>query len=79
MPTSNPLQLLANAINARQNPMALMQQMAAGDPRVAQVVEMIKGKSPQQLQQIATNMAQERGISINDLMRQLGINNASYR
>ena len=76
---NNPLARLVNALNARQNPMAMIQQMAANDPQMAQFLNMVQGKSPGQLRQIAENMARERNVSINDVIRSLGINNASYK
>lgn len=76
---NDPMGMLVNAINAGQNPMAALQMMAGLNPQLAQAVQMLQGKSPAQLQQMAQNMARERGISINDLIRQLGINNTSYK
>lgn len=76
---NNPLAQLVSALNARQNPMAMIQQMAANDPQMSQFLNMVQGKSPGQLRQIAENMARERNISINDVIRSLGINNASYK
>ena len=53
-----------------QNPMQLMQRMAMNDPRAAQAMQIIRGKSPQELQKIAQNMARERNIDLNELRRQ---------
>ncbi|MFR5024750.1 MAG: hypothetical protein ACLTC3_00405 [Evtepia gabavorous] len=53
--------------------------MAGQNPQVAQALKMIQGKNPQQLKTMAENMAKERGVSINDIARQLGINNPSNR
>ena len=78
-PQNNPLLMLVQAVNSGQNPMALAQQMARQNPQIAQAVQLMQGKSPQQLQMMAQNMAKERGIDINEMIRQLGINNASMR
>lgn len=75
----NPVMMLVQAMNGGGNPMAVIQQMARNDSQIAQAYQMMAGKSPQQLQQMAQNMANERGIDLNMMMRQLGINNASYR
>ena len=61
-------------LNAGQNPSEILKQAASRDPRMAQAMQMINGKSPQQLEQIARNMARERGIDLPALARQLGIN-----
>ena len=78
-PQNNPLMMLVQAMNSGQNPRALMQQMARQNPQIAQAMQLMQGKSPQQLQMMAQNMAKERGIDINEMIRQLGINNASMR
>ena len=66
-------------VNMGQNPMGYLQRMAQNDPQVNQFMKMVNGKSPQQLRQMAENMAKERNISINDVIRQLGIATPSGR
>lgn len=56
------------------NPMALMQQMAGQNPMAAQAMRMINGKNQQQLRQIASNMARERGMSLEQVAQNLGLN-----
>ena len=77
-PMNNPVFALVQAMQQGRNPMALMQSMARQNPQVAQALQMMQGKSPQQLQSMAQNMARERGIDLNQMLRDLGINNASY-
>ena len=76
---NNPIMMLVQAMNSGGNPMALLQQMAPQHPQAFQALQMMQGKNPQQLEQMAKGMAQERGIDINQMIRQLGINNASFR
>ena len=76
---NNPVDMLVQAMNNGGNPMALMQQMAMQNPQLAQAMILMQGKSPQQLETMVRNMAGERGIDINEMIRQLGINNASRR
>ena len=73
-PMNNPVMMLVQAMQRGGNPMVLLQQMAGNDPQVAQMMQMIQGKSPQQLQMMANNMARERGVDINQMLRNLGIN-----
>lgn len=76
MPTgSNPLALLIQAAQHGNDPRAMIRQMAQQNPQVAQAYRLIDGKSPQQLQTIAQNMARERGIDLNQLVQNLGLNN----
>lgn len=79
MPMNNPMMAMIQMMRAGRNPMQLLQQMAGQNPQAAQAMRLIQGKNPQQLQQIAENMAKERGISIDDLVRQLGVTIPSSR
>lgn len=73
MMMNNPVMILLNAARNGGNPMQLMQQMAMQDPRIAQARQMMQGKSPQQLRQMAENMARERGTDLQSVARSLGI------
>lgn len=73
MMPNNPMAMLMNAVRGGGNPTALIEQMAVSNPQVKQAMDMMKGKNPQQLRAMAENMAAERGVSINDVARQLGI------
>lgn len=77
----NPLNMLGNghpliqmmqAMQAGGNPMAIMQQLAGGNPVMAQGMRMLQGKSSQQLEQMARNMAKERGIDMDDMLHTFG-------
>lgn len=71
--TTNPLNMMMNAMRVGANPMNILQHMAGQNPQMRQFMQMINGKSPDQLKQMAENMARERGVSLNDVARQLGI------
>ena len=55
------------------NPMMMLQQMMGSDPRAEQAMKMIGGKSPAQLRQMAQNMAQQRGMSLEQIAGQFGL------
>lgn len=55
------------------NPMALMSQMAGSNPQIAQAMQMLQGKSPQQIQQMVQTMANEQNIDLNKLAQQFGL------
>lgn len=60
-----------------QNPQAVMAQMFGNNPNYQRAMQMIQGKSPQELQQVAVNLAGQRGISreqMQQMMSQFGIN-----
>lgn len=69
---NNPMQLLGMLQNA-QNPMGMLQQMFGNHPQYGQVMQIIKGKSPQQLEQYARNLAKNQNIDINQLASQFGL------
>lgn len=70
---NNPMFQIMSAMRGGQNPMQMMQQMAMRDPRAAQAMQIVRGKSPQELQRIAQNMAKERNIDLNALRNSLGL------
>lgn len=78
-PMNNPMMQMMALLQAGHNPNAILRMMAQNNPQVRQVMQMFNGKSPQQLQQMAMNMAAERGTSIEDVARQLGIQIPSNR
>ena len=53
--------------------MQMLQQLAGRNPQAAQVLRMVQGKTPQQLRSMAENMCRERGVSIEQVAQQLGI------
>lgn len=69
---NNPLMAMVQAMQRGGNPMQILGGMG-GNPQIAQFMQMINGKSGQQLQQMAENMAKDRGIDIDELARQLGM------
>ena len=73
IPNNDPLAMLIQTAQRGGDPKATMKQMAMQDPKVAQALKLIDGKSPQQLQATAINMARERGIDLNQLVQSLGL------
>ena len=67
----NPVFAMMNAMRTGQTPMQFIQSMAMQDPRAKQAMQIIQGKSPKQLEQIARNMARENGVDIDTTLRQL--------
>lgn len=76
---NDPMTQMMSLLRAGQNPNAILAMMAQSNPQVRQVMQMFNGKTPQQLQLMARNMAAERGTSIEDIARQLGIQIPSNR
>lgn len=55
------------------NTAQLIQQFMPNDPRTSKALSIIQGKTPQQLQQIAMNMAKENGTTPEAIAKSLGI------
>lgn len=66
---NNPMAaMLMQAMQGGGSPMQFIQQMAGQNPQIAQVMRMVGGKSPAQLQQMATNMASQYGTTPQEIM-----------
>ena len=78
-PMNNSLGLLMQAVRGGGRPEQLLRTLAAQDPQVGKVLQLLGGKTPQQQRQIAETMARERGLSVDDIARQLGIQIPSDR
>lgn len=56
-----------------QNPMAEMQRMFSNDPVYSRFQQMIQGKTPQEIEATVRNLAQTRGINIDQFRQQIGL------
>lgn len=72
-PFANPAMQMLDAMRRGQNPKQVLMGMARSNPQINQVMQMMQGKSPDQLRQIAVNMAAERGTSIEAVAQRLGL------
>lgn len=70
---NNPLMMMIQAARGGGNPIQIISQMAGGNPIMGQGLRMIQGKSPDQIRQMAENMASERGTTAEDVLRGLGL------
>lgn len=76
---NNPMMQMLSMIRSGKNPQQFLMQMAQSNPQVRQVMQMMNGKSPAELRQMADNIAAERGTTVEDVARQLGITIPSNR
>lgn len=68
----NPMQLL-QMMRGSANPMETLMGMAQTNPQLGQVLQMVNGKTPAEMQRMVYDTAKQRGIDVNQLARQLGI------
>ena len=55
------------------NPMAEMQRMFGNSPEWSQFQQLTQGKSQRELEQVARNLAQTKGVDLNQFARQNGL------
>lgn len=72
-PMNHPVFQMVSILRNGGNPLGYLQNMAAKNPYAAQAMKMIQGKSPDQLRQMAENMARERGTSVENIAQSLGV------
>lgn len=63
---------LIGMIQKNQNPMGLLNQIAQNNPQLKRVLEVVKGKSPKEIEQYVRNTAQTQGVDLNNLAQRLG-------
>ena len=62
-----------NLLSKAKDPMNLLQQMISNNPQLKRVVEVINGKSPQELRQYVENTAKTQGVDLAQLAQKLGL------
>lgn len=71
--TNNPMMLAVEQMKRGMNPNAVLSQIARSNPQVTQMMKILNGKSEAELRQFAQNLAKERGVDLDNLMRSMGI------
>lgn len=66
------VQMMMQAAQRGMSPQQFLQQYAA-NPEVAQIAQIAQGKNREQLMQTASNMASQRGTTLEALAQQMGI------
>jgi len=69
---SNPMQLI-QMIQRGGNAQQLVMQAAQNNPALRQAMQAINGRTPEQVRNMAYQMAAQRGVNLDQMTRQLGI------
>ena len=72
-PMNNPVMAMLQMAMNGMPPMQYLQQRIGQNPQIAQAMNLIQGKTPEQLHQIADNMAKQRGTTVEEIARQYGL------
>lgn len=68
----NPMQIL-QMVQQGANPQQLVMQAAQQNPAIRQAMQMVNGRTPAQVRDMAYQMAKQQGIDLNVLARNMGI------
>lgn len=71
----NPMQLISQLTSAG-NPAQMMNNLLSTNPQYQRVLQMVNGKSPNQMREVAMNLCKEQGIDFEQAcnqMRQMGL------
>ena len=69
---NNPMQLMMMIRNSN-NPMGMIQQLFGQHPQYQQIMSMVQGKSPQEIEKYVRNLYQSQGRDINQIASQFGL------
>lgn len=72
MMMNSPLQLI-QMIQRGGNPQQLVMQAAQNNPILRQAMQAVNGRTPEQVRDMAYQIARQQGVDLNQLARQLGI------
>lgn len=68
----NPMQLI-QLIQGGGNPMQMLNQMSRTNPMVGQVLRMTNGRTPNEMRNMAQEIARQRGVDLNQLAESMGL------
>lgn len=66
----NPLQLIS-MIKQNNNPINFMQNMLGSNPQFQRVMQMVDGKTPEEMKQVAMNLCEQQGIDFSQAVNQM--------
>lgn len=69
----NPVVMLAQIMKSGGNPQKLIQNMMSQNPQIKGVLDMMQNGNTQGLQEMAVQMSQKTGVSIEDMAKQIGL------
>lgn len=66
---------LAQMISRSPNPMQTFYQVVSQHPQGQQVINLMRGKTPEQFKGVLENMARERGTTLEQIISNMGFRN----
>lgn len=71
---NNQIQQISAMLNQGINPQQIAMQLAQRNPSYRRAMQMINGKTPDQIYDMAQQMAQQQGVDLQQFAQQLGVN-----
>lgn len=68
----NPMQII-QMVQRGANPNQLINQLAQTNPAIRQAMQLMNGKTPNQIRDMVYQTAQQRGVDLNQVARQWGV------
>ena len=68
----NPMQLL-QLMRGGANPAQMLMSFAQQNPQLQQAMQLLNGKTPQQMRETVMGVAQQRGVDVGQIAQQLGM------
>lgn len=56
-----------------QNPKAILNQLSVNNPQLKRVMEVLDGKSPQEIKAYVQNVAKTQGVDLNIMAQRMGL------
>jgi hypothetical protein len=73
MMNNNPMNQIMNALQQGVNPNQIAMQLAQNNPSVRQAMQLVNGKTPEQVRDMTFQMAKQRGVDLYQFARNMGI------
>lgn len=73
MMQNNPIMQMISMLKNGENPQQLIQQMVGSNPQMKQIMDTVSGKSQQEMSEYIKNAAQQRGVDLNQLAKNIGM------
>lgn len=70
---NNPVQQITAMLNQGINPNQIAMQLVQSNPAYGRAMQMINGKTPDQIYEMAQQMAQNQGVNLQQFAQQLGV------
>lgn len=73
MMQNNPIMQMISMLKNGGNPQQLIQQMVGSNPQMKQIMDTVSGKSQQEMSEYIKNAAQQRGVDLSQLAKNIGM------